>query len=158
LRFFPGFCEFSGLLFFRSLFLIIASDAVGPQVSTGNPKFYQEGLSVMAKGATATAGKKAPTKSEVLNNISAATDVARKDVSAVLEALAGEVKKALGNRGPGVFAIPGLVKITKKKVPARAAKKNVPNPFKPGELMDVKARPAYNKVGIRALKNLKDMV
>ena len=107
LRFFPGFCEFSGLLFFRSLFLIIASDAVGPQVSTGNPRFYQEGLSVMAKGATATAGKKAPTKSEVLNNISAATDVARKDVSAVLEALAGEVKKALGNRGPGVFAIPG---------------------------------------------------
>ena len=112
----------------------------------------------MAKGATATAGKKAPTKSEVLNNISAATDVARKDVSAVLEALAGEVKKALGNRGPGVFAIPGLVKISKKKVPARAAKKNVPNPFKPGEMMDVKARPAYNKVGMRALKNLKDMV
>ena len=111
----------------------------------------------MAK-ATATAAKKAPSKSEILNNISAATDVARKDVSAVLEALAGEVRKALSNRGPGVFGVPGLVKITKKKVPARPAKKGVPNPFKPGELMDVKARPAYNKVAIRALKNLKDMV
>ena len=93
----------------------------------------------MAK-ATATAAKKAPSKSEILNNIAAATDVSRKDVSAVLEALAGEVRKALSNRGPGVFGIPGLVKITKKKVPARAAKKNVPNPFKPGELMDVEAR------------------
>jgi len=111
----------------------------------------------MAK-ATATAAKKAPSKSEILNNISSATGVARKDVSAVLESLAGEVRKALGNRGAGVFAVPGLVKITKKKVPARPAKKGVPNPFKPGELMDVKARPAYNKVGLRALKNLKDMV
>ncbi|MBI2825660.1 MAG: HU family DNA-binding protein [Planctomycetia bacterium] len=111
----------------------------------------------MAKGS-ATAARKAPSKSEVLNNISSETGVARKEVSAVLEALASEVRKALGNRGPGVFAVPGLVKITKKKVPARAAKKNVPNPFKPGELMDVKARPAYNKVAIRALKNLKDMV
>ena len=111
----------------------------------------------MAKAATA-APKKAPSKSEVLNNIASETGLARKDVASVIEALAGEVKKALGNRGPGVFAIPGLVKITKKKVPARAAKKNVPNPFKPGEFMDQKARPAYNKVGIRALKNLKDMV
>jgi nucleoid DNA-binding protein len=111
----------------------------------------------MAKAAT-VAAKKAPSKSEVLNNISTATGVSRKDVSAVLEALAGEVKKALSNRGPGVFGIPGLVKITKKKVPARPAKKNVPNPFKPGETMDVKARAAFNKVAIRALKNLKDMV
>ena len=109
----------------------------------------------MAKAATAA--KKAPSKSEVLNNISSATGVSRKDVSAVLEALASEVRKALGNRGPGVFAVPGLVKITKKKVPARAAKKNVPNPFKPGELMDRPAKPAYNKVKVRALKTLKDM-
>ena len=74
------------------------------------------------------------------------------------DALAGEIKKNLGSRGAGAFTVPGLLKITKKKVPARAAKKNVPNPFKPGEFMDVAARPAYNKVALRALKNLKDMV
>jgi nucleoid DNA-binding protein len=100
---------------------------------------------------------KAPSKSEVLNNIAAATGLARKDVGAVLDALGGEIKKALGNRGPGMFAIPGLVKIEKKKVPARPARKGVPNPFKPGELMDVAAKKASTKIKVRPLKSLKEM-
>lgn len=107
--------------------------------------------------AKAAAAKKAPTKGEVMKNIAEATDLSRKDVAAVFEALAKEVRKAMGSRGPGMFAIPGLVKISKKRVPARPAKKNVPNPFKPGEFMDQKARPAYNKIAVRALKNLKEM-
>jgi hypothetical protein len=74
---------------------------------------------------------------------------------AVLEALAAEIKKSLSNKG--AITIPGLVKIEKKKVPARAAQKGVPNPFQPGELMDRPARPAYNKVKVRALKLLNDM-
>ena len=76
----------------------------------------------------------------------------------VFQSEAGEIKKALSNKGPGVFAIPGLVKVEKKKVPARPAQKNVPNPFKPGEFMDRPAKPASVKVKVRALKNLKDMV
>ena len=108
--------------------------------------------------AKAVKAKKPPTKTEILTNIAAATDLSKKEVAAVLDALAAEIKKALGNRGPGAFAIPGMLKIEKKKVPARPAKKGVPNPFKPGELMDVKARPAYNKIKVRPLKSLKDMV
>jgi len=100
--------------------------------------------------------KKAPSKTEVLANIAAATDVPKKQVAAVLEALATEIKKALSNRGPGIFAIPGLVKIEKKKVPARPAQKGVKNPFT-GEIRDVPAKPAYNKVRVRALKTLKEM-
>jgi hypothetical protein len=46
---------------------------------------------------------------------------------------------------------------TKEKIPARKAAKGVPNPFKPGELMDRPTKPAYNKVKVRALKLLKDM-
>jgi hypothetical protein len=38
------------------------------------------------------------------------------------------------------------------------AQKGVPNPFKPGELMDRPAKPAYQKVRVRALKLLKDAV
>jgi nucleoid DNA-binding protein len=110
----------------------------------------------MAKGATAAA-KKAPSKTEILTSIAESTGLARKDVSSVLDALSGEIKKALGNRGPGVFAIPGLVKIEKKRVPARPARKGVPNPFKPGELMDVAAKPATTKIKVRPLKSLKDM-
>ncbi|MBX3412094.1 MAG: HU family DNA-binding protein [Pirellulales bacterium] len=106
----------------------------------------------MAKAAA----KKAPSKSEVLASISAATDLSKKEVSAVIDALANEIKKAMGNRGSGVFTIPGLVKITKKKMPARPAQKNVRNPFT-GELQDRPARPAYNKITVRALKNLKAM-
>lgn len=110
-----------------------------------------------ANASAAAAPKKAPSKSEVMNNIAEATSLSKKEVAAVIEALASEIRKSLSNRGPGVFTIPGLVKITKKKVPARAAAKGVPNPFKPGELMDRPAKPAYNKITVRALKNLKDM-
>jgi nucleoid DNA-binding protein len=108
--------------------------------------------------AKAAAAKKAPTKTELLNSLAEATDLSKKEVAAVLEALAAEIKKNLGSRGPGMFTVPGLVKIQKKKVPARPARKGVPNPFKPGELMDVAAKPASTKVTVRALKNLKDMV
>ena len=108
----------------------------------------------MAKTA---ATKKPLTKTELLANIAAATDVPKKQVVAVLEALAGEIRKSLGAKGAGVIALPGLVKIEKKRIPARAAQKGVPNPFKPGELMDRPAKPAYNKVKVRALKLLKEM-
>ena len=106
----------------------------------------------------AKAAKKPPTKTEILTNIATATDLSKKEVAAVFDALAAEIKKNIGPRGAGSFSIPGLLKIEKKKIPARPAKKGVPNPFKPGELMDVKARPASNKVKVRPLKSLKDMV
>jgi nucleoid DNA-binding protein len=109
----------------------------------------------MAKAAPAA--KKPLTKTELLANIAAATEVPKKQVVAVLEALADEIKKSLSNKGAGVIAIPGLVKIEKKRIPARPAQMGVPNPFKPGELMDRPAKPAYNKVKVRALKLLKEM-
>lgn len=112
----------------------------------------------MAKAAAAVASKKAPTKTEVLNSIAETTKVNKKSVIAVLDALGAEIKKAMGPRGAGMFTIPGLVKIERKKVPAKPARKGVPNPFKPGELMDVAAKPASTKVKVRPLKNLKEMV
>src|SRR5438105_1524743 len=110
----------------------------------------------MGKAPTATAAKKAPTKSEVYSSIAEATGLSKKDVAGVLDALAVEIKKNVGNRGPGIFTIPGLIKVTKKKVAARPAQKAVKNPFT-GEIRDVPAKPAYNKIAVRALKNLKDM-
>jgi nucleoid DNA-binding protein len=107
--------------------------------------------------AKAAATKKPLTKSALMANLATATDMSKKEVAAVLEALGKEIQASLSNRGAGAITIPGLVKIEKKRIPARAAKKNVPNPFKPGELRDVPAKPAYNKVKVRALKSLKDM-
>ncbi len=114
----------------------------------------------MAKAAAsaAPASKKAPNKTEILNAIAEATESNKKVVAAVLDALSNEIKKHLGPRGAGVFQIPGLVKIERKKVPAKPARKGVPNPFKPGELMDVPAKAASTKIKVRALKSLKSMV
>ena len=108
--------------------------------------------------AKAVAPKKAMTKSEILNAISTETELPRKEVNAVLDSLSHQISKSLGRRGPGVFTLPGLVKIEKRKIPARKARKGVPNPFKPGELMDVPAKPASTKVKVRPLKSLKEMV
>ena len=106
----------------------------------------------------AKAAKKPPTKTQILTSIAEATGLTKKEVAAVFDALASEIRKNLGRGGAGAFTIPGLVKIGKKTVPARPARKNVPNPFKPGEFYDQPARPKFNKVTVRALKNLKDMV
>jgi nucleoid DNA-binding protein len=101
---------------------------------------------------------KAATKTEIFTAIAEETQLTRKQVSQVFEALVAEIGKGLGKKGPGVFALPGLVKIEKKAVPARPARKNVPNPFKPGETMNVAARKASTKIKVRPLKGLKDML
>lgn len=98
------------------------------------------------------------TKSELMAAIAAECDLTKKQVGAVLESLTTNIKKSIGRTGPGSFVLPGLVKIEKKKVPARPAKKGVPNPFKPGETMDIPAKPATTKIKVRALKALKDML
>ncbi len=105
----------------------------------------------------AKAPKKPPTKTELFSNIAEATDLTKKQVAAVFAALGDEVKKTMAPRGAGAIAIPGLVKIQKKKVPARPAQKNWRNPFT-GEIQERPAKPASTKVTVRALKNLKDMV
>ncbi len=101
--------------------------------------------------------KKPPTKTEIMTNIANATGLSKKEVGAVMEALAAEIKRNLSPRGPGVFSIPGLVKIERKKVPARPAEKDWRNPFT-GEIQERPAKPASTKIKVRALKNLKDMV
>jgi len=106
----------------------------------------------------AKATKKAPTKTEVLQNIAGATDLTKKQVAAVLESLMTEIRKNLGARGPGMFTLPGLLKIERKKVPAKPARLHAPDPFHPGEFRDYAAKPASVKVKVRALRNLKEMV
>ena len=113
----------------------------------------------MAKAPTAAkpGGKpKAPSKSEVLNNLAAATNLSRKEVAAVLEALCGDINKAIGKKGAGVYQIPGLCKIVRKQNPARPAREGT-DP-RTGERVMFKPKPASTTVKVRALKSLKDMV
>ena len=105
--------------------------------------------------ATATNGK-APTKGEILNNIAQATELSRKQVSAVFEALGNEIKSNVGKKGPGLFVVPGLMKVIMVQKPAVKARKGI-NPFTKQEQM-FKAKPARKVVKVRPLKSLKDMV
>jgi len=101
--------------------------------------------------------KKPPTKSEIYAKIVEDTGLSRKDVAAVFDSLNGQIKKNLGGRGaPGMFSIPGLLKLRVVKKPARKARKGV-NPFT-GEEMMFKAKPASKAVKATTLKALKDMV
>ena len=77
--------------------------------------------------AKATPAKKAPSKSEVFQNIAQATDLKRRTSPPSLMPWQRK-SKALGNRGPGVFQIPGLVKIIKPQTPAKPAIKNWEEP------------------------------
>ena len=96
-------------------------------------------------------------KTELLTSLSESTGLSKKDVSAVLDGLGEVIQKNLGKRGPGVFNLPGLLKIQVQRKPATKATTRE-NPFKPGEMMTVKAKPARNVVKVRPLKGLKDMV
>lgn len=103
------------------------------------------------------ATKKPMTKTQILTSLAESTELTKKQVSDLLEALVDLVQKSLSARGAGSFTLPGLLKIERKKVPARPAKKDVRNPFT-GEMYDQPAKPASVTVKVRALKKLKDMV
>ena len=109
----------------------------------------------MAKKTTAL--KEAMTKTQLLNELAENTGLAKKDVASVLDELAVQVERYIKKNAVGQFTLPGLLKIKTVKKPARKAQKNVPNPFRPGETMDVAAKPASVQVKALALKKLKDM-
>lgn len=108
----------------------------------------------MAKAKTGSA--KPATKSEVISSLAEKCGLTKKDIVGVFEALQGMVKDQLGKKGPGVFVIPGLLKLKVTHKPATKARKGI-NPFTKEEVM-FKAKPARNVVRATPLKSLKDMV
>ena len=97
------------------------------------------------------------TKTQILTQIAESCELSRKQVQNVLDELTNIIESHIKKRSVGEFVFPGLMKVSSVKKPARKARKNVPNPFKPGETMDVAAKPASVQVKIRPLKKLKDM-
>ena len=99
----------------------------------------------------------AMTKTQVLSDIAENTSLTRQQVADVFEALESVIERHVRKGAVGACTIPGLMKIKVVKKPAPKARKNVPNPFRPGETMDVKAKPASTSVKVLPLKKLKDM-
>jgi nucleoid DNA-binding protein len=111
----------------------------------------------MAKKKTAKkAAGKPRTKSEVYAALAEANEMSRKDVAVFFDSMTNLMRKELGKRGPGVFNVPGLMKVRVVRKPATKARRGI-NPFTGEETM-FKAKPARNVVKVSALKGLKEMV
>jgi nucleoid DNA-binding protein len=108
------------------------------------------------KGAATASKPKPPSKSEVLNTLSEKTGLSRKQVASVMSELGGLIGRNLGKKGPGVFAVHGLIKLRVVRKPATKERKGI-NPFT-GQETVFKAKPARNVVKISPMKALKDMV
>ena len=109
------------------------------------------------KKSAKTTECKPRTKTQIIAGIADDTGLSRKEVTSVFESMSGMIKKDLGRKGPGVFTVPGLMKVKKKIVPRRPARKNVFLPLL-GETRDVPAKPARKAVKVTPLNALKEMV
>ena len=121
--------------------------------------YVPEVPSLWCEDVQMAAGKPAKpmAKSAVYAALAESTGLSRKQVGEVFDALYALLGQQLSKKGPGMFAVPGLLKI--KRVSKPASKGGIrPNPFKPGEMITVKAKPARSVVKALPLKALKEMV
>ena len=98
--------------------------------------------------------KQTLTKSALLNHIAEKTELTRKQVSEVLAELEGVMLGSVHPNGAGQFVLPGLFKVTLRKVPARKAGTLIRNPST-GQMVPAAAKPASVRVKVRALSKLK---
>jgi nucleoid DNA-binding protein len=108
------------------------------------------------KAASAKPADKPRSKGEIYRTLAEASGLTRKQIVAVFDNMADLIKKDLSKKGPGIFTVPGLLKIKVIHKPATKERKGV-NPFT-GEQMTFKAKPARNVVKAQPLKALKAMV
>lgn len=102
-----------------------------------------------------SAASKPRTKGDIYSTLAEHVGVSRKQVASMFDAMSRLMAADLG-KGTD-FNVPGLMRVRVIKKPATKGGMR-PNPFKPGEMMEVKAKPARNIVKVRPLKALKAMV
>ena len=101
-----------------------------------------------------TAIKDKMTKSQIMTEIADNTGLSRKQVGSVFDELELLIERSIKKRALGEFTVPGLMKVTTVKKPAKKARKGI-NPFT-GEEQMFKAKPASIAVKVRPLKKLKE--
>ncbi|MGE4351119.1 MAG: HU family DNA-binding protein [Bdellovibrionales bacterium] len=115
----------------------------------------------MAKKATSKSAttlrpvKEKLTKSALLTLIAEQNDIPRKTAAGVLASLETIMMGSIHPKGIGEFTLPGILKVTLRKVPARKAGTLIRNPAT-GEMMKAAAKPASVRVKVRALSKLKN--
>lgn len=107
-----------------------------------------------------TPAAKTRKKTEIFTVIAEHVGVSRKQVAGVFDTLGKLMAADLAKPGPDrpkQFVVPGMMKVNAIYKPATKAAQKA-NPFKPGEMMTVKAKPARTVIKVRPLKGLKSMV
>jgi nucleoid DNA-binding protein len=94
------------------------------------------------------------TKSGLVALLAEQNGLTRKQAVSVLATLENTILGSVHPKGAGMFVLPGLMKVTLRKVPARKAGTLIRNPAT-GEMMKAAAKPASVRVKIRPLKKLK---
>ncbi len=99
---------------------------------------------------------KAATKTEVYAALADKTGLTKKQVGAFMDTLTDYIKSQIGKKGPGLFVLPGMLKVKRHKKPPQAARMGI-NP-KTKEPIQIAAKPARTVVKVLALKQLKETV
>lgn len=99
--------------------------------------------------------KEPMTKTALFANIAETTELSKKDVANVFEALADVINGHIKKNAAGTFTLPGLLKVKTVRKPATKKRKGI-NPFT-GEETIFKAKPARTVVKVLPLKKMKDM-
>jgi nucleoid DNA-binding protein len=107
-----------------------------------------------AKTQTVRPVKDALSKSALVELIATENDIPRGTAKGMLATLENAMLGSVHPRGAGEFTLPGLMKVTLRKVPARKAGTLVRNPAT-GEMTPGAAKPASVRVKVRALSKLK---
>jgi nucleoid DNA-binding protein len=111
---------------------------------------------VAPKAKRITPASKVRSKGEFFTTIAEQTEMPRKQIASVFDAMGRVLAADLGKGGPGLVNVAGLMKVTVVRKPATKARKGI-NPFTKQEVM-FKAKPARNVIKVRPLKSLKGMV
>jgi nucleoid DNA-binding protein len=98
--------------------------------------------------------KEALSKSALVNLIAEQNGVTREVAKGALATIESAMMGSIHPRGAGEFTLPGVFKISLRKVPARKAGTLVRNPST-GEMVPGAAKPASVRVKIRPLSKLK---
>ena len=112
-------------------------------------------MKIVAKKITMPVVKDPLTKGGIVKALMDMTALSKKEIAAVLDGIGSLIELHVKSRGPGKFVMPGLIKISVVKKPAKPARKGR-NPFTGEEVM-FKAKPACRAVKVRALRKLKEM-
>ena len=92
------------------------------------------------KGVIMEGSKKPMTKTEIITSLVEASELTKQQVISLLDAITGLIAKNLGDDGPGIFTMPGLMKLKVVHKPATEEREGI-NPFTK-EPTVFKAKPA----------------